>query len=195
MVQDNLTINLLECKFFNENKEKADSWVLTQKNITNKNEKFNLKVNDTITFMGGYNRDIIYTSKIFAFNSENGNAYVYWDCYWFDLNLEERLVKPKDEITITEKIIKLNDKANSISSVKNTIIETIQYLNKNKTVSFGYRSSCGSTDNTMEIYKLWLKLLKELEKQNVYLKSKSIIVSNSSPTSAKGFWNEIEYRF
>lgn len=42
-----------------------------------------LKINDVISFWGGYNNDIRYTSKILGF-SEDG-IYVLWDCYWFQI--------------------------------------------------------------------------------------------------------------
>lgn len=67
--------------------------------FTYKNEKYNLKSGDVITFKNG--EDIPMRSKIIAFNAENGNAYVFWDCFWVDLDLEKRLIKPKDCMEIT----------------------------------------------------------------------------------------------
>lgn len=62
--------------------------------FTYKNEKYNPKSGDIITFKNG--EDIPMRSKIIAFNAENGNAYVFWDCFWVDLDLEKRLIKQDD---------------------------------------------------------------------------------------------------
>lgn len=39
------------------------------------------KVGQIITFYAGYNRDILYKSKITGFDTD-GDIYVLWDCYW-----------------------------------------------------------------------------------------------------------------
>ena len=68
-----------------------NNWLKENRNnFTEKNEKFNLKVGDIIEFKNGY--DVPMSTKIIAFNAKTGNAYVYWDCYWVDLDLEKRLL-------------------------------------------------------------------------------------------------------
>lgn len=174
--------------------KRMNNWLQVNANkFTNKNEKYNLKIGDIITFKNGY--DIPMSTKIIAFNAETGNPYMYWDCYWVDLDLEKRLLKTKDKIEITAKIFKLNEKANMISSMKNEIIENIEKLNKEKSFVFGYRASCGSTDRTMKVFRIWLQAIKEFEKQGVFLRSENLTVGNSYATNKGGFWNEVRYFF
>lgn len=174
--------------------ERMNNWLASNSHsFTNKNKKFNLKVGDVITFKNGY--DIPMMTKIIAFNSETGNPYMYWECYWFELDLGKRLLKSKDNIDITDKILKLNEKANLVSSIKNKITESIEELNKEKSFIFGYRASCGSIDNTMKVFRIWGQALKEFEKQNVFLRSENLTVGNSYATNKGGFWNEIRYFF
>lgn len=186
--------NLLSKPLHESTIERMNNWLEANANrFTNKNEKYNLKIGDIITFKNGY--DIPMRSKIISFNAENGNAYVYWDCYWVELELEKRLLKAKDKIEITEKIVKLNEKANLISSMQNEIIESIEKLNKEKSFVFGYRASCGSTDKTMKVFRIWCQALKEFEKQGVFLRSENLTVGNSYATLKGGFWNEVRYFF
>jgi len=186
--------NLLSKPLHESTIERINNWLEANAHrFTAKNEKYNLKVGDIITFKNGY--DIPMSTKIIAFNAENGNPYIYWDCYWVDLDLEKRLLKSKDKIEITDKIIKLNEKANLISSIKNEIIENIEKLNKEKSFVFGYRASCGSTDRTMKVFRIWSQALKEIEKQGVFLRSENLTVGNSWATLKGGFWNEVRYFF
>ena len=189
------SFNLIE-KYYTNYKDKIDKWLKEYPNsFVFENKEFNLKVGDVITFIGGYNSDIKFISKIFAFDSKTGNAYVYWDCYWVGLDLKERLVKPKSKIKVTPKIIQLNEKANKLSALQNKIIESIDTLNKDKELVFGYRSSCGSTDSTMKVFRVWQQVLKELQLQNIYLKAENLIVGNSYATLKGGFWEEVKYSF
>lgn len=186
--------NLLSKPLHESTIERMNNWLEANAHrFTGKNEKYNLKVGDIITFKNGY--DIPMSSKIIAFNAETGNPYVYWDCYWVDLDLEKRLLKSKDSIEITDKISKLNEKANLISSMQNEIIESIEKLNKEKSFVFGYRASCGSTDRTMKVFRIWCQALKEFEKQGVFLRSENLTVGNSYATLKGGFWNEVRYFF
>lgn len=186
--------NLLAKPLHENTIERMNNWLkLNAESFTNKNEKYNLKVGDVITFKNGY--DIPMRTKIIAFNAENGNPYMYWGCYWSDLDLEKRFIKTKDNIGITDKILKLNEKANLISSMQNEIIESIEKLNKEKSFVFGYRASCGSTDRTMKVFRIWLQALKEFEKQGVFLRSENLTVGNSYATNKGGFWNEVRYFF
>lgn len=174
--------------------ERMNNWLeANAHSFTGKNEKFNLKIGDIITFKNGY--DIPMRTKIIAFNAETGNPYLYWSCYWVELDLENRLLKSKDKIEITDKILKLNERANLISSIKNEIIENIEKLNKEKSIIFGYRASCGYTDRTMKVFRVWLQALKEFEKQGVFLRSENLTVGNSWATLKGGFWNEVRYFF
>lgn len=186
--------NLLSRKLHETTIERMNNWVQANAHsFTGKNEKFNLKIGDIITFKNG--NDIPMSTKIIAFNAETGNTYLYWDCYWFALDLEKRLLKAKNNIEITDKIFKLNEKSNLISSIKNEIIENIEKLNKDKSFVFGYRASCGSTDTTMKVFRIWSQALKEFEKQGVYLRSENLTVGNSWATLKGGFWNEVRYFF
>ena len=186
--------NLLAKPLHESTIERMNNWLKSNADgFTNKNEKYNLKVGDVITFKNGY--DIPMRTKIIAFNAENGNPYMYWDCYWVDLDLEKRLIKTKNNIGITDKILKLNEKANLISSMQNEIIESIEKLNKEKSFVFGYRASCGSTDRTVKVFRIWSQTLKEFEKQGVFLRLENLTVGNSYATNKGGFWNEVRYFF
>lgn len=186
--------NLLSKPLHESTIERMNNWLEANAHrFTGKNEKYNLKVGDIITFKNGY--DIPMSTKIIAFNAETGNPYMYWDCYWVDLDLEKRLIKAKDKIEITDKISKLNEKANTISSMQNEIIEHIEKLNKEKSIVFGYRASCGSTNRTMKVFRIWSQVLKEFEKQGVFLRSENLTVGNSYATNKGGFWNEVRYFF
>lgn len=79
--------------------------------------------------------------------------------------------------------------------MKNEIIESIEKLNKEKSFVFGYRASCGSTDRTMKVFRIWCQALKEFEKQGVFLRSENLTVGNSYATLKGGFWNEVRYFF
>ena len=174
--------------------ERMNNWLKENAHkFKGKNEKYNLKVGDIITFKNGY--DIPMRTKIIAFNAETGNPYLYWSCYWAELDLEKRLLKSKDKIEITDKIFKLNEKANLISAMKNEIIESIEKLNKEKSIVIGYRASCGSTDRTMKVFRVWRQALIELEKQGIFLRYENLPVGNSYATNKGGFWNEVRYFF
>ena len=55
---------------------------------TDENKALGLKTGDIIEFWGGYNNDIRYRSKILGFDTD-GKAFMYWDCYWFAIDLTE----------------------------------------------------------------------------------------------------------
>lgn len=54
--------------------------------LENKNPDF--KVGQIITFYGGYNGDILYKTKIIGFI--DNDIYLYWDCYWFPIQNNEK---------------------------------------------------------------------------------------------------------
>lgn len=65
-----------------KNKHKED--------FISENINYDLKEGDLISFYGGFNRDILFISKIFAIDKNQKYIYVYWDCFWFHLNLEDK---------------------------------------------------------------------------------------------------------
>jgi hypothetical protein len=94
----------------------------------------------------------------------------------------------------TEKINELNAKANEIAGyLSNDIRSWFNELTNKQTVIVGYRASCGSTDKTMKVYKLWIKAIKLLEKSGVKIMQENINVENRNPTSSGGFWNEVKF--
>lgn len=54
--------------------------------LDNKNPDF--EVGQIITFYGGYNSDILYKTKIIGFIRKD--IYLYWDCYWFPIQNNEK---------------------------------------------------------------------------------------------------------
>lgn len=98
-----------------------------------------------------------------------------------------------ESIEITKKILALNEKANSISSVPNRIIGYIDSLNNFKQVTVGYRSSCRTTHVTMKQFSLWKKVVKEIKLQGFEVLEENIKVPNEYASNNGGFWNEIKY--
>lgn len=62
---------------------------ITAMNLSTKYMSAKFRVGDTIQFIGGYNNDILFTSKITGFDNDGG-IYVVWDCYWFPIRDEEK---------------------------------------------------------------------------------------------------------
>lgn len=65
---------------------------IQRETITLQNEDGTLKAGDIVEFMGGYNNDIHFRSKILGFDGY-GNVYVLWDCYWLAIDLWKRRIK------------------------------------------------------------------------------------------------------
>lgn len=194
MNKTNHVFNILAKPLHESTIERMNNWLKENApKLNGKNEKYNLKVGDIITFKNGYG--IPMRTKIIAFNAETGNPYLYWSCYWVQLDLEKSLLKSKDHIEITDKILKLNERANLISAINNEIIESIEKLNKEKSIVIGYRASCGSTDRTMKVFRVWRQALIEFEKQGIFLRLENLPVGNSYATNKGGFWNEVRYFF
>jgi len=64
------------------------------------------KVGQTISFMGGYDDDINYVTKIIGFN-EDGDIFLFWDCYWFPVRDEKiRKIKVLTDKQFLDKKIK-----------------------------------------------------------------------------------------
>lgn len=59
-------------------------------NFSDENKEFNLKTGDTILFLNGYDLPMI--TKIIGFDAD-GRAFMLWDCYWFPVNLHDRLIQ------------------------------------------------------------------------------------------------------
>lgn len=81
-----LTINLLTKYYANLVLTAKIGEMIDQLKLNKSNTKF--KVYDVIEFVGGFNNDILYTSKIMGFDNEGG-IYVWWDCYWFPIKDDE----------------------------------------------------------------------------------------------------------
>ena len=89
-----LKINLVE-KYGEEKgaeyREMTKEYMERRKYNATENKEAGVKVGDLVTFMGGYNSDIIYTTEVLGFD-EDGDLIVLWDCYWFAVK-PERLIK------------------------------------------------------------------------------------------------------
>ena len=83
-------INLLQKDDNTSLREKFNEWKSKLKFIANVNYKFDLATGDKILFKNGYDVEMI--SEIIGFN-EDGDAYMLWDCYWFPVRLQDRLIK------------------------------------------------------------------------------------------------------
>lgn len=90
--QERIKINLID-KYNNstirEEFEKFKKKLQERNNFSDENKSLNLKIGDVVTFIGGYDSDIEFTSEILGFTSE-GKAFVLWDCFWLDIDLIER---------------------------------------------------------------------------------------------------------
>lgn len=85
-----LEVNLLtKEETVNDIAFKFNDFKFTVKGFKEQNSELDLKVNDTISFIGGYDNNIRYTTKILGFDKDN-KAFVAWDCYWFPIDLNER---------------------------------------------------------------------------------------------------------
>lgn len=95
---------------------------------------------------------------------------------------------------ITNQLNALNTKGNELAGyTANDINDWLRDLQKNGTTLVGYRSSCGSTDKTQKIYRLWLKAVKILSKNGIQLKEENIKINNPYATLSGGFWQEVRY--
>lgn len=59
------------------------------------NEKYDLKVDDMIKFISGYNDDIIYIGKIYGFKIDDAKnlAFIIKDSYWVGIDLDKYYVE------------------------------------------------------------------------------------------------------
>jgi hypothetical protein len=75
-----------------------------KKKLSPLQESNGLQVGDTIQFYAGYDSDILVQTVIFGFDNE-GLAYVWWDCYWLGINLNE----PRRKVVRKIKVISINE--------------------------------------------------------------------------------------
>lgn len=82
-------INLLDKGHEKTYHDKVEKFKAENPEILNEGDGF--KAGDIVCFISGYNDDIIYTTKVFGISE--GKVYVYWDCYWFGVDIKRRDVK------------------------------------------------------------------------------------------------------
>lgn len=92
--------NLIERYKDSTIKEQFARFITTMKGSKDTNEEIGLKTGDVVSFWGGYNGDIRFVSEILGFNS-NGDAYMFWDCYWFGIDLQKREFKIENDLLKT----------------------------------------------------------------------------------------------
>ena len=95
---------------------------------------------------------------------------------------------------VTAQLNELNQKVNELYGYNsNDIQKYISDLQKNGSVTVGYRTSCGTTDRTQKAFRLWVKSVKLLSKNGIKLVEENLKVNNSYATLSGGFWHEIRY--
>lgn len=92
-----IEVNLLEKysdSLYDDVKSRMNDW-LEQKKDEHKasSDKHDFKVGDTVVIISGYDNNIHYTTKIIAINKYTDHLYLYWDCYWVDIDIERRRVR------------------------------------------------------------------------------------------------------
>ena len=91
-METKLKIDLIEK--FKDNEELKQS--IADMKLELKHQKYS--VGDVIEFVGGMNRNIIFTTEITGFDVD-GNIYVLWDSFWFPIRDEEirqiKIIKKK----------------------------------------------------------------------------------------------------
>jgi len=102
------------------------------------------------------------------------------------------------KLEISENIIaQINEQNNKVNELcgypSNDVRNWFKDLQEQGSVIVGYRAACGSTDRTMKVYRIWIKVVKILSKNGFKLLEENVTVINKSPTSAGGFWNEVRF--
>ena len=64
---------------------KSQSW----KGMTDTDPLNQLKIGDTVQFLAGYDKNIMYTTEVIGFDTDN-KIYMLWDCYWFGIDRDDR---------------------------------------------------------------------------------------------------------
>lgn len=162
--------------------DNRDNWINNNPLLVAETLKYNFKRGDALYFKNGY--DIPMVAKIIGFNKESSEVYLDWECFWFGLDISERIIYPKMVISITDKI----------KMFGNDVLQKIQELNEGKKIEIGYRQTCGkSVDSTMLFYRIWKKVITEINKQNIYPIIRNIKQPNGWATNNGGFWNVETY--
>jgi hypothetical protein len=72
---------------------------------------------------------------------------------------------------------------------KTMLSESSKQLLAGRAVEVGYRSTCGSKDNTHKEYEIFYKLIKSLRSQGVSIRETPVKHGNAYATNNGGFWN------
>ena len=84
----NLLANKEDVEFFTRKFETETMPNL--KGFSTQNEELGLQKGDKVLFKNGYG--IPYISEILGFDAD-GHAFLVWDCYWYSVNMKERLIE------------------------------------------------------------------------------------------------------
>ena len=86
---DSFPFDLLERYKDSDIRREFNSFKYKLNFFSEKNKEFGLKMGDIILFKNGYDIEMI--SEILGFDEE-GRAYMFWDCFWFSIDLKTRLI-------------------------------------------------------------------------------------------------------
>ena len=91
----------------------------------------------------------------------------------------------------TVKMILTRDKKFPMSKISDEIVK----LFKTGEVVVGYRTSCGSTDETMKKYEAFYQVIRKLKKDKFKIKeTPAKAFGNKYATSHSGFWDEFVFQ-
>lgn len=76
--------------------ETIENWIAAN-NILQEYENSPYKVGDVVRILSGLNDDIIYTTKVIGFDKD-GWLYLYWDCYWHAVDMDNPRRKVPDNL-------------------------------------------------------------------------------------------------
>lgn len=83
------TVNLLTKKYVEEYREQFEAYKSKVKDFTTQGPA-GVNAGDIILFLNGY--DVPMISEVLGFN-EGGKAFLLWDCYWFPVDLNDRMIE------------------------------------------------------------------------------------------------------
>ncbi len=97
-----------------------------------------------------------------------------------------------------EQLFSIASKSDAILNKKigyesNPIKSYLEDMIRNGFAEVGYRSSCGSTDYSVFVFREWKKILKKAEKLGIEIVEEPIKHGNSWATLSNGFWNSSKY--
>lgn len=122
--------------------------------------------------------------------------------YIADARSEKEIVKKLHKILhisgLKPLIIKPDKPLKSLENAKDKAIKSgysleIKWLSEGKTVEVGYRSSCGTTDNTMRNYRVFMAYINQLREKGATVHEEPIKHDNSYATNKGGFWNSSKF--